>query len=370
VQRSMTHGIRNTQHATRNTWYVVRGAWYVVRGACCVALLGACVFPGSVPTTVKIGLSAPFEGLYRDLGYEVLSAVRLAVRQRNEAGGVGGRYLVEMVALNDFNEAEESIQQAREMAADPGVLGVLGGWSPQTAQAAALEYERLGIAFLAPGTDWSVLAGEAVRAADGGQGVGDAAVLYTPDAANRALAEAFGAAVVAQGGSVVGMETPAGDDWAPGLVQRDSPDAVFVAADVLTAARWVAALREAGFGGAIIGGPQLGSPLLVDVAGEAGEGVIFASPYPPLPDDPEFVTAYQEISGGAPPGPVAGWAYTAATHLLDAMTSAAAENQAHPTRSAVQQALLATPFGPPHAYLYIIQPGNLFTPYYPLPADS
>lgn len=123
--------------------------------AWCVVLLAACSFPGSVKPTVKIGLSAPFEGLHRDLGYEALHAVRLAVRQRNEAGGVGGRYLVELVALNDFNEAGEAVVQARKMAVDAGVTGVLGGWSPVTAQAAAPEYGRLGLAFLSPKADYS-----------------------------------------------------------------------------------------------------------------------------------------------------------------------------------------------------------------------
>lgn len=122
--------------------------------ACCL-LLAACVFPGSVKPTVKIGLSAPFEGLHRDLGYEVLHAVRLAVRQRNEAGGVGDRYLVEFVALNDFNEGPEAIRQARKMVVDPGVMGVLGGWAPEVAQVVVPEYDRLGLAFLAPEADFT-----------------------------------------------------------------------------------------------------------------------------------------------------------------------------------------------------------------------
>jgi hypothetical protein len=87
------------------------------------------------------------------LGYEALHAVRLAVRQRNEAGGIGGRYLVELVALNDFNEADEAVVQSRKMAVDGGVMGVLGGWSPVAAHAAGPEYERLGLAFLSPGAD-------------------------------------------------------------------------------------------------------------------------------------------------------------------------------------------------------------------------
>jgi ABC-type branched-subunit amino acid transport system substrate-binding protein len=121
--------------------------------ACCLLLLCSCALPGSVKPTVKIGLSAPFEGLDRDLGYEALYAVRLAVQQRNDTGGVGGRFLVELVALNDFNEPEEAIGQAREMAVDSDVLAVLGGWSPETALAAAPEYQRLGLAFLTPETD-------------------------------------------------------------------------------------------------------------------------------------------------------------------------------------------------------------------------
>jgi ABC-type branched-subunit amino acid transport system substrate-binding protein len=116
----------------------------------CGSLIAGCSFPGSVPSTVKVGLSAPFEGLYRDLGYEALYAVRLAVQQRNDAGPLGGRYLVELVALNDFNESQEAMVQARKMGVDPDILGVLGGWSPQTARSAAAEYQRLGLAFLTP----------------------------------------------------------------------------------------------------------------------------------------------------------------------------------------------------------------------------
>jgi hypothetical protein len=141
---------QDTDHACHNTRLVAGTASKAAGFVFSVVLLAACSFPGSVKPTVKVGLSAPFEGLYRDLGYEVLHAVRLAVRQRNETGGVGERYLVEFVALNDFGEAEAAVEQARKMAVDPGVLGVLGGLSPEAAQAAAPEYARLELAFLLP----------------------------------------------------------------------------------------------------------------------------------------------------------------------------------------------------------------------------
>jgi hypothetical protein len=120
-----------------------------------------------VKSTVKIGLSAPFEGLHREFGYEALYAVQIAVRERNEAGGVGQRYLVELVALNDLNEAETAAEQARKMAVDPKVLGVLGGLSAETAPAAP-EYEQLGLAFLTPSADIIQLGSPGTVDADAG----------------------------------------------------------------------------------------------------------------------------------------------------------------------------------------------------------
>src|SRR5688572_12765648 len=71
---------------------------------CLVALspLALCL-AACVPTTqpmIKIGLVAPFEGRYRDVGYEVVYAVRLAVREANARGGVAG-HVVELIALDD-----------------------------------------------------------------------------------------------------------------------------------------------------------------------------------------------------------------------------------------------------------------------------
>jgi ABC-type branched-subunit amino acid transport system substrate-binding protein len=164
----------------------------------CLPALAACCPPGGAKPTVKIGLAAPFEGRQRDLGYEALYALRLAVRQRNEAGGVGGRYLVEMVALNDFDEPEAALEQAHKMAVDPDVLAVLGGWSPATAAAAGPAYESLGLAFLSPPDRWP--AGEitpetaaAYETLSGGVPPGPAAA-WTYGAANRLL-DAIDAAI-------------------------------------------------------------------------------------------------------------------------------------------------------------------------------
>jgi ABC-type branched-subunit amino acid transport system substrate-binding protein len=98
---------------------------------------------------VKIGLVAPFEGRYRNLGYEVIYAVRLAVREANAAGGLAG-YSVELAALDDSGDPEMATEQARKLATDPQVVAVLGHWLNTTTVAAASEYERLKLPLLVP----------------------------------------------------------------------------------------------------------------------------------------------------------------------------------------------------------------------------
>ena len=53
----------------------------------------------SVDPVVKIGLVAPFEGRQRAVGYDAIYSARLAVREINAAGGVGGHRVV-LVALD------------------------------------------------------------------------------------------------------------------------------------------------------------------------------------------------------------------------------------------------------------------------------
>jgi branched-chain amino acid transport system substrate-binding protein len=331
-------------------------------------LFAACSFPGSVKPAVKVGLSAPFEGLYRDLGYEVLYGVRLAVRERNEAGGICGRYLVELVALNDFNEPEEAVWQARELAVDPGIVGVLGGWSSATARAVYPEYGRLHVPFSAPEPDPRLrpdearrLGEEAARIVTEELGVDRAAVVSTGDEQDLALAGEFEMALARAGGQIVARATPAARDGLPALVKA-RPDVLFVAAPAPQAAEWIVHARQAGFEGKIVGGPGLGSQLLSKLAGPAAEGTLYVSPYPPVPDDPHFVAAYEALSGGAPPGPVGAWAYATTTDLLAQIEEAALTSEHDRTCIVQRRTELAggTVSKQGEIYVYAVKGGQVF----------
>jgi ABC-type branched-subunit amino acid transport system substrate-binding protein len=349
-------------------------AWVAVL---CLVALAACgsppaglnrgSWPGSVPRTVKIGIAAPFEGLYRSVGYEALYGVRLAVKERNAAGGLGG-YRVELVALNDFNQAAEARVQARKMVADPLVFGVIGGLRPEAALAALPEYRTASLAYLSPTpSDLLVARGltETLAAAVSTQAiahvaanlaadefqVAHAALLCGPGTADGALAEALHNAL-----GVRGVETLPASAWTPSLLDAE---ALFVAAGVRDGAAWIADARAAGYAGLIVGGPELHSPLLPMLAEGSAHGVIVVSGLAPPPDSRRWQDAFREVSGGSEPGPLGWWAYSVAFRLLDALEWDIRQ-AGGPSRPGVWAQVAATPCSHDIVYQYVLNEQGQF----------
>ncbi len=101
----------------------------------------------SVDPVIKIGLVAPFEGENRALGYDAIYAARLAVRQVNEAGGIGG-YRLALVALDDSGDTGLAQGAAKALVADPGVVAVVGHGLGETTAVAAPIYESAPLALI------------------------------------------------------------------------------------------------------------------------------------------------------------------------------------------------------------------------------
>ncbi len=137
----------STMHGARGR-IKLRLAFCILPLAPCILFLASCVFPGSTAPVVKFGLVAPFEGRYRPVGYDAIYAARLAVRERNAAGGVGG-YRVELVAYDDGGDAQAAIERARQLALDPQVVAVIGHYRVETSRAAWDVYAREALPLIA-----------------------------------------------------------------------------------------------------------------------------------------------------------------------------------------------------------------------------
>jgi ABC-type branched-subunit amino acid transport system substrate-binding protein len=242
---------------------------------------------------VKIGLVAPFEGRYRDVGYEVIYAVRLAVREQNAAGGVGG-YSVALQAFDDGGDPAQAIEQARKLAADPDVVGVLGHWLQPTTNAAVRAYVEAGIPLLATTSG------------------------PLPDGAWRwwLTTEAEALAVPAE---ALACPPPC---------------------EALEDLDWLKAAREAKPGRDVYGPALWGQPQFQALAGPLAEGAYFVAPapYPAESQDPGFAGRYAALSQGVTPRAYAVLAYDGARLLFSAIERSLADGRGA-TRTGVFQAL-------------------------------
>ena len=86
---------------------------------CTVSLiLGACAVTEVVPLQRKIALLAPFEGRYREVGYEALYAIHLALADSDSEN-------VALLAVDDGGTPDMARLRARALVADSQVYGVL-----------------------------------------------------------------------------------------------------------------------------------------------------------------------------------------------------------------------------------------------------
>jgi ABC-type branched-subunit amino acid transport system substrate-binding protein len=93
----------------------------------------------TTPDVIKIGLVAPFEGRYREIGYDVIPATRLAVREW-AAQNPDANLVFEIVAYDDLGDPQLAVEQARRLVVDPDVAIMLGHWRESTTAAALSTY--------------------------------------------------------------------------------------------------------------------------------------------------------------------------------------------------------------------------------------
>lgn len=313
--------------------------------------LVGCHLPGSTRPLVKIGLLAPFEGLHRPLGYEVLYAVKLAIRERNANGGVAG-WGVELVALDDGQEAEEARRAAEKAAVDAGVVGVIGPFSAATVQAAApvLTERALPWITLAPVTDEMLQASRpyGFRLFASYDALADAAARYIAGHARRpglvrsgdeALADALAAALRRQGLSLALDARWDASSWVG--IEAVGPDALFIAGGADAVADFLMGLSAHGLRPLVVAGPEAGEEIITQRAGTHAEGTVWVSSISPTSLSSallaSFIEGYRALAG-KPPGPYALLAYDATQALLDAL-AADIRHDGKPSRRGTADAL-------------------------------
>ena len=102
-----------------------RGPWGIVAAAALFVATGA----AAEDNTVKIGVNAALTGSFVSAGNTIHNAVKLAVKQINDAGGFvvnGKTYKLEPYYRDDRTDVNTAIANARELVEDVGVKAIWG----------------------------------------------------------------------------------------------------------------------------------------------------------------------------------------------------------------------------------------------------
>src|SRR5262245_11858334 len=123
-----------------------------VRIAAIVGALGLALGPGAADAqqVIKIAAGVPLTGPLAKQGQEVANAVKLAVEEWNQKGGVLGKK-IEVLEADDQGNPQVGVAAAEKVAADAAVLGAVWGITSVTCIPVSEVLDRVAVALISPG---------------------------------------------------------------------------------------------------------------------------------------------------------------------------------------------------------------------------
>lgn len=316
-----------------------------------VAGIVGCGKARSREDVMKIGLAIPLTGASAQDGKAIQNGVNLAVKMKNETGGINGK-TVKVVKEDDKGDSSEAVTVANKLAQDDSILAVIGHFNSSCTLAGAPIYNKAGVVEISPGSSsiavtdagdytFRVITTDAVQ----GQYLADwcvndleyknIAILYENDDYGLGLADVaeeetgkFGAKTVVKEAYEVGQT-----DFGTVLAKVAASDAeVLIIGGLYNETALIAKqMSENGLGDMqIMGVDAIYSDALIDLGGEAVNGIKLTAYFSENSDNArsqEFVGAYQEEYGETP-GTYAAYAYDAALIVMDAIENAGEDRAA------------------------------------------
>ena len=319
-----------------------------------VIALAACGKKGdSVPCRVSdagkdpivIGHFASMTGAQATFGISTDRAICLAIKDKNDAGGVNGRKIA-LVTIDDAGKQTEAATAVTRLINDHKVVAVLGEVASSLSLAGGPIAQKSKVPMISPSStnpDVTDVGDYIFRVCflDDFQGwVGakfakdnlkatKAAILYDQSQAySSGLADYFDKAFKALGGEIVTKQAYTGGNLEISAqlqaIKGANAEVVFVPGYYSDAGTIIRKGKEAGITAKFLGGDGWDSEELPKIAGPAINGNYFTNHYAPEEDRPEvknFVAKYKASYHSTPDG-LAALGYDAALVLFDSMQRA------------------------------------------------
>ena len=329
-----------------------------VAGGLLFALFGLCSASAHAQQVVKIAVGAPLTGPLAKQGQEVANAVKLAVAEWNQRGGVLGKK-IEVLEADDQGNPQVGVSAGEKVAADPAVVGAVWGITSITCIPVSEILERSNLVMITPGcsnpkvTDRNLKTVNRLCARDDFQGPAGIIFLVKEQKAKkiaifddgttgpRGAADEANKQAKAMGAIVNRYVIRAGDkDFRAilGTVPKDT-DAIYASLWAPDAALMAKQLPDVGLNVRMIGPDGLFEPVdYIQASAGAAEGnfvTFFVPDMKKVPGAAQFVKAFEAKYGTLSSyGPLA---YEATNIILEAVKKAGKTD-----RAAVRDAVRAT----------------------------
>lgn len=311
---------------------------------------------------IRIATQSPLSGTQATVGEAIKLGAQLAVeRLRGPIERMGFR--VELAPFDDQGRPAVGVANAKIIASDPAILGVVGHLNLGVTLPASEIYREAKLALISPAnthplvTDRNYPNVSRVCGRDDAQGqaaavfarqhlgAASAYVLHDSTAYGQAVAEAFRNQAQTLGLAVVGFEGTKARGEAGDLVGRvlaAGPDVVYFGGIYEQAGGLVRAMRDRGVLATFLGPDGMNSPALAALAGPAAVGLYYTLVVGPVtfyPDAASFAADYRGRFG-MDAEPFAAQAYDSTAILLLALEAAIREaGGAMPDRAQVSRAV-------------------------------
>ena len=316
--------------------------------------------------TLKIASVSPLSGDLSPIGVELRRGVELAVEARARAFKSQGHDLL-LVPFDDQASASRAGRIARDIVADPAIVGVVGAVNSSVSNVIAQTFEGAQLAAVSPSSTDDTLTTHGWKsfsrlvAPDRAQAIAAATYLQEEASAknvyivsdNTAYGNGLSTSVQDQlkrrnitVSGYVGISDAAALAGAVKRIVDSRPDTVYFGGSDDTGAELIRALRTAGVTALFMGGNGLDAPSFAKRAGSAAAGVVYSTVYGPVSaysGAEVFEKQYMARYKAAPTGRAL-MAYDAANVLLSAINAALKSPAVLPTRADVSEAVRKVKF--------------------------
>ncbi len=308
--------------------------------------------------TILLGYELPLSGDRSQYGETFRNAAQIQLEAFNASGKLPGA-TVEIVFEDSKNDSKEARNIARKFVDNPDIVGVLGDFSSTVSMAAGEIYAKEHVPQLSQTashpdytkiSEWqfrniTTQAYEGPYNADWiiEEGGRTAAVIYIQNDWGISASTNFIDAFEAADGKVLTSEpfNPGNRNFRSILtkVKRADPNVIYLAMFYEEAAALMRQYRQLGLEAPVYGTSSLYSPKLIELGGEAVDGVKLATTFMPENPDPavqSFVGQYEKLYGETP-NMFAAQAYDAVGIMLAAIASVGPDVTRETLRDALAQ---------------------------------